>query len=224
MPATGAFSGTPALSSDSVDAQTEPIEVEPLEPSASETWRIAYGNSSRAGQHRHQRPLGQRAVADLAPLRRAHPAGLTGRVRREVVVVHVALGASPARACRASAPCRSMFSVVTPRIWVSPRSNSAEPWARGSTSTSADSCRMSRRAAAVDADLVAQDALADQLLGQRPERGGRPRFSRPSNVASAATASTAAALIRSSSASRSCLPAIVSASASSPATAASTAA
>ena len=41
MPATGAFSGTPALSSDRVEAQTEPIEVEPLEPNASETCRIA---------------------------------------------------------------------------------------------------------------------------------------------------------------------------------------
>ena len=41
MPATGARSGTPAFSSESVDAQTEPIEVEPFEPSASETWRIA---------------------------------------------------------------------------------------------------------------------------------------------------------------------------------------
>ena len=37
MPATGAFSGTPAFSSASVDAQTEPIDVEPLELSASET-------------------------------------------------------------------------------------------------------------------------------------------------------------------------------------------
>ena len=41
MPATGARSGTPAFSSDRVEAQTEPIEVEPLEPSASDTWRIA---------------------------------------------------------------------------------------------------------------------------------------------------------------------------------------
>ena len=49
MPATGARSGTPALSSDRVEAQTEPIDVEPLELSASETWRIAYGNSSRLG-------------------------------------------------------------------------------------------------------------------------------------------------------------------------------
>src|SRR4029450_6615616 len=49
MPATGAFSGTPAFSRDKVDAQTEPIDVEPLEPSASDTWRIAYGNSSMLG-------------------------------------------------------------------------------------------------------------------------------------------------------------------------------
>ena len=41
MPATMSFSGTPASSSDIVDAQTEPIEVEPLEPMASETCRIA---------------------------------------------------------------------------------------------------------------------------------------------------------------------------------------
>ena len=45
-----ARSGTPAFSSDSVEAQTEPIEVEPLEPRASDTWRIAYGNSSRVGR------------------------------------------------------------------------------------------------------------------------------------------------------------------------------
>ena len=41
MPATGAFSGTPAFSSARVDAHTEPIEVEPLEPSASDTCRMA---------------------------------------------------------------------------------------------------------------------------------------------------------------------------------------
>ena len=41
MPATMSFSGTPASSSDMVEAQTEPIEVEPLEPIASETCRIA---------------------------------------------------------------------------------------------------------------------------------------------------------------------------------------
>jgi hypothetical protein len=38
-----------------------------------------------------------------------------------------------------------MFSVVTPMIWVSPRSKIAEPCTRGSTSTSAESARMSVR-------------------------------------------------------------------------------
>src|SRR5580692_9089784 len=37
--------------------------------------------------------LGERAVPDLAALRRADPAGLPGRVGRHVVAVHVALGA-----------------------------------------------------------------------------------------------------------------------------------
>ena len=41
MPATGARSGTPALSMLSVEAHTEPMEVEPLELSTSETTRIA---------------------------------------------------------------------------------------------------------------------------------------------------------------------------------------
>ncbi|CAB4823060.1 unannotated protein [freshwater metagenome] len=37
IPATGARSGTPALSSARVDAHTDPMEVDPLEPSASDT-------------------------------------------------------------------------------------------------------------------------------------------------------------------------------------------
>ena len=37
IPATGAFKGTPACNIDRVDAQTDPIEVDPFEPSASET-------------------------------------------------------------------------------------------------------------------------------------------------------------------------------------------
>ena len=61
MPATGARSGTPAFSRARVEAQTEPIEVEPLEPSASETCRIAYGNSSRVGS------TGTRARSASAP-------------------------------------------------------------------------------------------------------------------------------------------------------------
>src|SRR4029450_13828742 len=43
---------------------------------------------------------------------------------------------------------RSMFSVVTPRICVSPRSNSAEPCGRGRTSTSGPGGRVARGGAA----------------------------------------------------------------------------
>ena len=37
IPATGALSGTPALRSDIVEAHTDPIDVDPFEPSASDT-------------------------------------------------------------------------------------------------------------------------------------------------------------------------------------------
>ena len=40
MPATGALIGTPASMSDRLDPHTEPIEVEPLEDSTSETVRM----------------------------------------------------------------------------------------------------------------------------------------------------------------------------------------
>ena len=45
-----------------------------------------------ARQHRHEGLLGEGAMADLAALRGADAAGLTGGVRRHFVVVHVALG------------------------------------------------------------------------------------------------------------------------------------
>ena len=91
MPATGALIGTPASMSDSVDPQTDAIDVEPFDASTSETTRMRVRPLVGRREHRHDRPLGERAVADLAALRRADPAGLAGRERREVVVVHVPL-------------------------------------------------------------------------------------------------------------------------------------
>ncbi len=49
------------------------------------------GELLHAGHDRKKRPLGQQAVADLAALGRAHPAGLAVGRGRHVVVVHVAL-------------------------------------------------------------------------------------------------------------------------------------
>ncbi len=49
IPATGATMGTPASMRESVDAQTDAIEVEPFDDSTSDTRRRAYGNSSGVG-------------------------------------------------------------------------------------------------------------------------------------------------------------------------------
>src|SRR6202046_4921734 len=49
MPATGALIGTPASISDSVEPQTEAIELEPLDSKMSDTTRIVYGKSSWLG-------------------------------------------------------------------------------------------------------------------------------------------------------------------------------
>ena len=107
---------------------------------------------------------------------------------------------------------RSMFSVVTPRIWVSPRSNSAEPCTRGRTSTSADERadvgeRRGRRCGPCRAGRAGGPASwsASGRRRRSPSRGPRT---------AGASFSTASALTRSSSASRSCLPAMVSAAAS----------
>ena len=65
----------------------------------------------------------------------------------------------------------SMFSVVTPRIWVSPRWKIAEPWTRGMTAPrpTADGCRRGRGRRCGTGR--AGSRCAHQLLGQRPERG-----------------------------------------------------
>ena len=90
MPETGALIGTPASISASVEPQTEPIDDEPFDSSVSETIRIVYGKSSDGREDRLERPLRQRAVADVTPLRASHEARLPDRVGREVVVVHEA--------------------------------------------------------------------------------------------------------------------------------------
>ena len=83
-------SGTPASISESEEPQTHAIEEEPLDSRMSETTRTCRGTPPRR-DHRHERPLGERAVADVAALGAAEAPGLPDRERREVVVVEVAL-------------------------------------------------------------------------------------------------------------------------------------
>ncbi len=116
---------------------------------------------------------------------------------------------------------RSMFSVVTPMIWVSPRSNSAEPWTRGRMPTSAASGRMSTgERPSMRTPSVMTRLRTSFLVSERSAADSSP--SRPSK--SAPSFSSMTALTRSSSVPRSCLSAMVSAWSSSAATADSTAA
>ena len=87
-----------------------------------------------------------------------------------------------------------MLRVVTPRIWVSPRSNSAEPWTRGITPTSECSGRMSARPRPSMRILSRSTRWRTSDLFS--ERNAAPiSFSRPSNWP--ASFSTSAALISS---------------------------
>ena len=171
MPATGAFSGTPALSSDIVEAQTEPIDVEPLELERLGHLADRVRELLRGRQHRHQGALGERAVADLAALGRADATGLPGASRAGSCSCACSACGSRARACRAAAPCRSMFSVATPEdlgLAALEQCRAVDP--RNDVDLGRERTDVGE-AAAVDADLVAQHPLAHQLLGQRPQRG-----------------------------------------------------
>ena len=75
----------------SVEPQTDAIDDEPLDSSTSLMSAQRVREVFLGRQHRHERAFGECAVADFAPSRRAHRPGLARRVRREVVVVHVAL-------------------------------------------------------------------------------------------------------------------------------------
>ena len=91
MPATGALIGTPASMSESVDEQTDAIDVEPFDASTSDDEAQRVGELLLARYDWQQRALREQPVADLATLGRAHPTDLAVRRRGHVVVVHVAL-------------------------------------------------------------------------------------------------------------------------------------
>ena len=102
-------------------------------------------------------------MADVAPAGSTHRLVLAGAVRRQVVVVEVALDSS--------GPIVSMRwtsddgpSVATVSACVSPRVKRAEPWARGRRPTSTVMGRMSVQVAAVHADALVEHQLADDLL------------------------------------------------------------
>ena len=122
-------------------------------------------------EHRHERTLGERAVADLATLRRADSAGLTGRVRREVVVVHVALLGDRAQRVDLLLHLEHVERGDTHDLGLAALEDRGAVHARQDLDLGAEGADVGE-ATAVDADLVAQDALADELLLHRSEGSG----------------------------------------------------
>jgi hypothetical protein len=121
-------------------------------------------------QHRHERPLGQHAVSDLAALGPPHEAGLTGREGREVVVVHVApeLVGRDRVELLVHARHAQGRDVERPGSRRAGRAPSRGSSGRGRSRPTADGCRLTVRPSM--RSPVLDDAPAHQLLGQRPDR------------------------------------------------------
>ena len=171
MPATGALIGTPASISDSVDAHTDAHRGRAVRAQhlGHEAQRV--GELLGAGDHRQQGPLGEQAVADLAPLGAARR-GRSRRWRRAACCSGACSAWSRRRrSCRASAPSGACRACVTLSTWVSPRWKRPEPWAVGDEPDLGRQGADVRRAATVDADALLDDALAHELLGERPDGG-----------------------------------------------------
>ena len=121
-----------------------------------------------AGQYRHQGALSECAVADLAPFGRAHPAGLTGRIRREVVVVHIALGLLRPQRVDLLGHLDHVERGDTHDLGLATLEQRAAVGTRDDRHLGTQRPDIGNTAA-VDAEVVGQDALAHKLFGQRAE-------------------------------------------------------
>ena len=123
-----------------------------------------------ARDDRHERPLGERAVADVAALGAAHEAGLAHREGREVVVVPVELlGLEPERV-EAHLLLQRAERGDAERLRLAAREERRAVRARQRRRPRSRSSRISRSRAAVGALLVDGDALADDRLLELVER------------------------------------------------------
>ncbi len=121
------------------------------------------------GKHGHQRPLGQVAVADLAPAGPTHRLVLAGAVRRHVVVVEIALLGDRADRVdpldvrgRAERRDRQRLRVTT-------REQPRAMGPRDQPDVDRDGPDI-RDAAAVHPDPLVENELADGLLVDQPEQ------------------------------------------------------
>ena len=123
----------------------------------------------RRRDHRHQRALGERPVADVTALRAAHEAGLAHRERREVVVVPVALGRLQPEAVDAHLLARGAQRGHRQRLRLAAGEDGRAVGARQHAGLDPDVADLVR-AAAVRALLLDGDPLADDRLLELVER------------------------------------------------------
>ena len=113
--------------------------------------------------NRHQRPLGERSVADVAALGTAHEAGLTHRERREVVVVEVVLGLLEAERVQAHLVTRGAERGDREGLRLAAGEDGRAVRARRHSHLDPDVADL-LRGTPVGALLVDRDALADDVL------------------------------------------------------------
>ena len=132
-----------------------------LEDLAHDTDRV--GEVDLAREDRQQGALGEGAVADVAALGAAHEAGLADRVRREVVVVDVALLVLDAEAVDALELTGPAQGEQAHGLRLAAREERAAVRARDDAHLARDRPDLVG-GAAVGADLLDGDAVADDVL------------------------------------------------------------
>ncbi|CAB4709557.1 unannotated protein [freshwater metagenome] len=120
-------------------------------------------------QHGQQRTARERTVADLAALGRAHAAGLAGRERREDVLVHVAARLLRGESVELLLQLEHVERGDTQDLGLAALEERRAVHARDHADLGVQRADVGQ-AATVHADLVAQDALAHDLLADRAER------------------------------------------------------
>ena len=114
---------------------------------------------------RQDRPPGESAVADLAPLRRADAAGLPVGPRRHVVVVQEALGGLRVEGVHELVHARHGQRAHVEHLGLTPLEQTRTVGRRQDADLGRHGTQVGR-AAPVDAHALVDDALADELLGE----------------------------------------------------------
>src|SRR5215210_4461452 len=135
-----------------------PVRLEDVRDDADRVGELLLG-----GDHRDERPLGERAVADVTPLRAAHEARLPDREGREVVVVEVALGGLQPERVEPHLLARGAERGHRDRLRLAAREQRGAMRARQQAGLDGDLADLVGPAA-VGAALLDRDALADDRL------------------------------------------------------------